>query len=227
MHKYKQHTLALGLFISIVCSSQPLQADELQISISKATSAKSLSAISKDLSVIAQDPTGLTIVDTSEIAAQAITDTESSSEDSVEDDVTPVFTDADDYIGETFTVGDYAVICFTPPVNLHIRIMDTAPNGKEGQIFPIDGKNIAHKVKAGMRYCVGDEHSDTLLQMDSGSGTGKGTVWIIGTATAAQAGDLDIGEFSLPETWEISRSPAGSKMAGKNKIEGWIDYEVK
>lgn len=212
---------SLLLASALLPLSPTLHADELKISILKATSEEGLKALTKDLSFVEGDFEGISVLEEAEVAIE----TESESPPEVEGES---FVQAEDYQGETFNEGDYIMICFTPPVNLHLRIMDTAPNGKQSQLFPSDG-SIAHKVKGGTRYCVGDKNSDTLLQMDHASGLGKGRVWIIGTSSKDKAEDLTEDQFSLPAVGTYGKSAAGSisKIAVVKKIEGWVTYEVK
>lgn len=206
-----------ALFTASLLLPAVLSADELQIEILKADDFNTLKAVSKDLGIVVSDNTGLSIIEEDEEAATR--------ENAAHDNL-PSFVSAEAYQGDTFQVGDYIVLCFTPPVNLYMRIFDQAPNGTSSQIYPIDG-NTSRQVKGGSRHCIGNQQSDTLLEMASSSGTGQGTVWLIGTASEQQANQMDLKDFALPTVGVNSKAPAGSKIVSKNKIEGWIDYVVE
>lgn len=210
-HKTTKSRLISSLIASAcILSSSHVMAANLDLQILKTTSYEDVKQISKDLVIEAYEHEGITqIGDDTEIEAD--------------------FTPAASYNTTSFKQGDFIMLCFKPPVSLHIRIVDTAPNGKETVLFPSDG-NVAHKVTGGKRYCVGDENSNTLLMMDEASGIGKGKVWIIGTSNEKQAQTLSQNQFSLPQTGEDYEKAAGSvssKIGIVTKFEGWVSYEVE
>jgi len=123
-----------------------------------------------------------------------------------------------------FRVGQTIVICFTPSIEMDVKLMDHSPAGILKQIFPYGGGTA--RAASGKEHCIGERESAVTLTMDDKSGVGKGKVYLVGV----RAGEVipDVTAADLPGGFG-SRSRGGVARSLRNEktlFEAWIDYEV-